>query len=50
MYIVTIQVLEDNFKTTYQDKLLSIEEVLDYINYFQKQDLSILDLKVEKEK
>lgn len=49
MYIVTIQVLEDNLKTTYQDKLISIEDVLHYINYFQKQDLSILDLKVEKE-
>ena len=48
MYYITIKTKENEEITTYSDTVISINDLLYYIGYFKKQDLEILDLKVEK--
>ena len=49
MYYITLETTENEQKTTYSDKLLDMQEVLHYIDYFRKQDnLTILSMEIKR--
>lgn len=49
MYYITLETTENGQKTTYSDKLLDMQEVLHYIDYFRGQDnLTILSMEIKR--
>ena len=49
MYHITLETTENGQKTTYSDRLLDMQEVLLYIDYFRGQDnLTILNIKIKR--
>ena len=49
MYYITLETTENGQKTTYSDRLLDMQEVLHYIDYFRGQDdLTILNIKIKR--
>ena len=49
MYHITLETTENEQKTTYSDRLLDMQEVLHYIDYFRKQDnLTILSMEIKR--
>lgn len=49
MYYITLETTENGQKTTYSDRLLDMQEVLHYIDYFRGQDnLTILNIEIKR--